>query len=85
MPIMKSSPSREVKGAGKKKDRAQILREKALEAAVTAVERLESLLSDPETSNADAIKAATLVFERIYPAQAGEAITGDFEICMREE
>ena len=85
--IMVSSPNREreVKGAGRKRNDAAALREKSLQAALLAVERLSALLSDPEASNADALKAATLIFERVYPAQAGGGATGDYDICVKEE
>lgn len=82
---MISSQSREVRGAGRKRNDAQALREKSLQAALLAVERLSSLLSDPDATNADALKAATLIFERVYPAQAGGGPTGDFDICVKEE
>lgn len=50
-----------------------------------AVERLSSLVSDPDTSNADALKAATLILERVHPVQAGGGTLGDFDICVKEE
>ncbi|MBR1585053.1 MAG: hypothetical protein IJ662_05895 [Clostridia bacterium] len=54
--------------------------------ALKAVERLKELLENPDTSHADVLKAATLIFERIYPAANGGAANGgDFEICVKEE
>lgn len=68
----------------KKKD-GEILQEKSLQAALLAVERLINLLSDPDSSNADALKAATLIFEKIHPLSSGDAAAGDFEICVKED
>ena len=68
-----------------KKDGAAVLRERSLQAALLAVERLSSLLSDPESSNGDALKAATLIFEKIYPLQSGGGANGDYEICVKED
>ena len=82
---MVTSQSREVKRASRKQNDAHALREKGVRAALLAVERLSSLVSDPEASNADALKAATLILERVYPVQAGGAALGDFDICVKEE
>lgn len=61
------------------------MQEKSLQAALLAVERLIALLSDPDSSNADALKAATLIFEKIHPLPSGSAAAGDFEICVKED
>ena len=53
--------------------------------AIMAVERLKKLLRDPDASNADALKAATLIFERVYPTPQTGAAAGDFDICIKEE
>ncbi len=67
-------------------DPGKRLRETSRQAAQKAVERLKRLLSDPETSNADVLKAATLIFERVYTAQAEDKAGGsDYEICVKEE
>lgn len=68
----------------RKKPPGQALQEKAAAAAILAVERLKKLLRDPDASNADALKAATLIFERVYPTLPGNA-AGDFEISIKEE
>lgn len=63
-----------------------ILRQRSLQAALLAVERLSNLLSDPDSSNADALKAASLIFEKIIPLQAGSGGgAGDYEICVKED
>lgn len=72
-------------GTGKKSDPANLLREKAAEAALQAVERLLMLLHDPDASHADVIKASSLIFERIYLRQGDGQAAGDFEICVKEE
>ena len=61
------------------------LRETGREAALRAAERLRDLLENPDTSPGDVLKAAALIFERIYPAAAGGESGGDFEICVKEE
>ena len=65
------------------KNAAQALRDKTLQAALTAVERLRTLLRDPESSHGDVLKAAAMIFDRVSFQQQGE--TGDFEIVVREE
>lgn len=74
-----------MKRARGKQNDARTLREKGIRAALLAVERLSSLVSDPDASNADALKAATLILERVYPVQAGGTPLGDFDICVKEE
>ena len=77
---------KEVRPAAGKKDPEKLLRSSSLEAALKAVERLTALLDDPETPRADVLKAATLIFERVYPAGAGAGDPGgDYEICVKEE
>ena len=59
--------------------------EKTQEAALLSLQRLIDLLRDPDTPNADVLKASTLIFERIYPLQSGGAAAqGDFEIVVDE-
>lgn len=69
----------------RKKDDARLLQERSLQAALMAVERLTGLLSDPEASNADVLKAATLIFEKIHVGGGPGAAAGDFEICVKED
>lgn len=59
-------------------------REKTLRAAIMAVERLQQLLRDEATSNADVIRAATLVFDRLAEEKGESAMPGDFEIVLRD-
>ena len=61
------------------------LRETSREAALRAAERLRDLLENPDTAPGDVLKAAALIFERVYPAAAGSEGGGDFEICVKEE
>ncbi len=69
-----------------KRDPEKRLRESSREAAEKAVSRLMELLDDPDTSHADVLKAATLIFDRVYPAAAGEKEAGgDYEICVKGE
>lgn len=82
---MASSQERRESLAGNQKAPGQALQEKAAAAAILAVERLKKLLRDPDASNADALKAATLVFERVYPTPQTGAAAGDFDICIKEE
>lgn len=42
--------------------------------------RLEEILTDPSTSNADVFKGLTLLFERIYQREAEGAAAGDFKL-----
>lgn len=44
--------------------------------------RLEEILTDPATSNADVFKGLTLLFERIYQRDASTAPAGDFKIRL---
>ena len=77
---------KEVIRAGKKTAPAPTVREKAQEAAILGLERLISLLHDPDTSNADVFKAVQLIFDRVMPSQGGsDAPGGDFDICVKEE
>lgn len=65
---------------------AKRLKHTTEKAALRAVEKLLDVLDNPESSNADVLKAATLIFDRIYPGQAGgDAGAGDYEICVKEE
>lgn len=82
---MASSQRREVNRAARKKSGPQALGEKSLQAALLAVDRLTEMLKDPATSNADVLKAATLIFDRVYPAQASGGASGDYEICVKED
>lgn len=79
-------PKMEVMLTVRKKDQAMLLKERSIQAALLAVERLSSLLSDPDSSNADALKAATLIFDKIIPIQTGDGGgAGDYEITIKEE
>lgn len=75
---------KEVIGATKQTDPGKRLQETARKTAQRAVERLLDLLNDPDASHTDVLKAAALIFERIYPAAAG-GDAGDYEICIKEE
>lgn len=78
--------AKEVRYTATVSDPGKRLRETSRQAAQRAVERLKKLLSDPETSNSDVLKAATLIFERVYTAPAEEKTGGsDYEICVKEE
>ncbi|NLD82573.1 MAG: hypothetical protein GX637_00255 [Clostridiales bacterium] len=69
-----------------KRDPTKRLRESSREAAEEAVRRLKELLDDPDTSHADVLKAAALIFDRVYPAAAAEKEAGgDYEICVKGE
>lgn len=46
--------------------------------------RLESILSDPATANADVFKGVSLLFERVYKAEAEAGVSGDFEIRLTQ-
>lgn len=63
----------------------EAIRRRSQTAALLAVKRLEQVLKDPETSGADVIKAATLIFDRLYTGKADAAEAGDYEITFREE
>lgn len=71
--------------AARKKNEAQLLREKTASVALRALERLDALLNDPDTSNAEVIKAAALVFDRIDSSHAEGGTPGDYEICIKED
>lgn len=57
----------------------------AREAAVRALERVIGLLGDPDTPNADVLKASQLIFERVYTGAAQQPPGGDFDIIVKEE
>lgn len=76
---------KEVRRAKKTQNRGKQLQDTAQLAALRAAERLLSLLEDPDASHGDVIKAAALVFERVYPSSAGGMEGGDYEICVKEE
>lgn len=79
-------PKMEVMPTAKKKDAAAALRQRSLEAALLAVERLSGLLSDPDCSNGDALKAAAMIFEKIIPLSVGGGGgAGDYEILVKED
>ncbi len=67
------------------KRKAPTVSDMAREAAARALERLISLLQDPETSNGDVLKASQLVFERIYTGASQQAPAGDYDIIVKEE
>jgi len=71
--------------AAKKKDAGRLLREQTVSVALRALERLDALLNDPDTSNAEVIKAAALVFDRIDSSHAEGGTPGDYEICFKED
>ena len=59
--------------------------ELAREAAVLALNRLKELLLDPDTSNADVLKASQLIFDRAYAGEARDAPGGDYDIIVKEK
>ena len=68
-----------------RKKTAPTVGEKTQEAALLSLERLIELLRNPDTPNADVLKASALIFERIYPLQcSGAAAQGDFDIVLDE-
>lgn len=67
-----------------RKQARERLREKTLQAAIRAVERLQRMLRDENTSNADAIKAAALVLERVPSEETEGSGAGDYEIVLKE-
>ena len=66
-----------------RKDPAREIRAQTQQVTLLGLKRLEALLSDPDTSNADVLKGLSLLFERVceHPGVAGGAI-GDFEIRL---
>lgn len=68
----------------KKRDLAELLREKLLDAAISAADRLKSLLEDENASNGDVVKAAALALE-MSGKSAGAAVMGDYEIRIKED
>ena len=68
-----------------RKKPAPTVGEKTQEAALLSLERLIGLLTNPDTPNADVLKASALIFERIYPQQSSGGVTqGDFDIVVGE-
>ena len=63
----------------------RVLQKQGVKAARLAVERLTQLLRDPEASHADVLKAASLIFEKIYVSPPEGALAGDFDICVKGE
>ncbi len=68
----------------RKKEPTALLREKLLEAAISAADRLKLLLDDENAANGDVIKAAALALEMANKGNEG-AVTGDYEILVKEE
>ena len=71
--------------ATNKQNARERLRAKTLQAAIRAVDRLQRLLRDENTSNGDAIKAAALILDRVPQEKGGDAPAGDFEIVLKED
>lgn len=69
----------------RRKITAERFHQRVLEAAMTALERLMDVLSDPEASNADVLKAATLVLDRMQKSGDAGAPSGDWEITVKED
>ena len=67
-----------------RKNAAQSLRDKTLQAALVAVDRLRALLRDPQSSQGDVLKAAAMIFDRVSLQQGGGG-SGDFEIVVKED
>ena len=68
----------------RKKNAAQTLRDKLLDTALSAVDRLKGLLEDGDAGNGDIVKAAALVLDWAGREEAA-GITGDYEIKVKEE
>lgn len=62
-----------------------LLHQRVLEAAVTALERLMDVLSSPDSSNADVLKAATLILDKMQKSGDAGAPSGDWEITVKED
>lgn len=82
---MGSSEIGEVMNAVNQRTGPEAIQKRAQTAALLAVKRLETVLKDPETSGADVIKAATLIFDRVYTGKNDAPAAGDFEILVKEE
>lgn len=66
-----------------KKNPGRQIRAQTEEAVLIGLDRLKSILSDPETATADVFKGLTLLFDRIYhPAEGDGAAGGDLEIRL---
>ena len=59
------------------------VRRAAGQAALLAVERVSGLLKNPEATGGEVLKAAQLIFERIYRPEGAQM--GDFDILIKEE
>ena len=77
--------TREVTHSPEKTNARDRLRAKTLQAAIRAVDRLQRMLKDETTSNADAIKAAALILDRLPQDKGSDAPAGDFEIVLKEK
>ena len=64
---------------------AELFQQRVLEAAMTALERLKDVLSNPESSNADVLKAATLVLDKMQQTRETGGPSGDWEITVKED
>ncbi len=69
---------------GKRKDPAALLRDKLLDAAIAAADRLKMLLDDENASNGDVVKAAALALDMAGKGAEASA-AGDYEILVKEE
>lgn len=67
----------------KRKDPGREIRAQTARVAMLGLTRLESILSDPETANADVFKGVSLLFERVYKPEEAGAPQGDFEIRLQ--
>ena len=68
----------------KAKDPGREIRAQTERVALLGLKRLEEILTDPDTSNADVIKGLSLLFERIYQRDAADSgMLGDFEIRLK--
>lgn len=67
----------------KPKDPGREIRAQTEQAVLIGLERLKSILSDPEAANADVFKGLSLLFERIYQREGADGPLGDFEIRLK--
>lgn len=67
----------------KTKNPGREIRAQTEEAVQAGLARLKSILTDPETSNADVFKGLALLFERIYQRESADGPLGDFEIRLK--
>lgn len=67
----------------KPKDPAREIRAQTEKVVKIGLSRLESILTDPETSAADVFKGVALLFERIYRRENDDNPLGDFEIRLK--